>query len=70
MSRGDLTFKYRVAIHIREDDEWEDQYMFLGSEWAALADAEKQRDEVDLSHYSAGTYAFIESMFYSDWAAI
>ena len=69
MSRN-LTYKYRIVIHIMADDEWEEQELFTANEWDTLGAADVEARGVDLSRYPAGSFVYIESMSSSPWVRV
>lgn len=71
MSR-DLSYKYRIVIHIVEDEYWDEQEMLTSNEWDSFAEAAAEADEksTDMGKYPVGSFIYIESMGYSPWGRV
>lgn len=61
-------YQYRVVIHVLEDDEWADQELIPDKEFDTHDEAAAERDSLDLSRYSKGTYAYVEERMFTDWS--
>lgn len=64
---SNATYQFRVVIHIMPDNIWEDQEVITGEVWDDMPAAIAERDGLDLTRYSEGTYAYVEERMFSDW---